>query len=232
VEASTRRVVERRAGLPGLTRERRRVGYRQITMTTLTSSSPRRSGARTRSAVALAATAVLAAGLAGCGSDGGDGTASDPAASPSTSRPSEDAPSESPTGTTGAPESGSGGQETIPASGSAGVTEATLLSATEGGGSTSTMALALDTDQARGDFTAQLEGGFADTVSVAAAEAARQAPGSTTYGATVAIGCDAPSAVAIDAGEAGFEVVPRIPKNGVQCLAPVTYVVLFTVPDA
>jgi hypothetical protein len=38
--------------------------------------------------------------------------------------------------------------------------------------------------------------------------------------------------VAVDAGEAGFEVEPLLPKSKVQCLAPVTYVVLFAVPDA
>ena len=40
------------------------------------------------------------------------------------------------------------------------------------------------------------------------------------------------ASVAIDAGEAGFEVVPKLPKSTVQCLAPMTYVVVFTVPDA
>ncbi|HYJ28601.1 MAG TPA: hypothetical protein VEW73_12870 [Nocardioides sp.] len=198
---------------------------------TSTITSLRRSGARTRFGALVAAGVVLGAGLTGCGSDGGDDTASDPAASSSTPSPADDTTTETPTETS-APESGSGGQETIEAVGSADVTEATLLSATEGGGSPSTLAMALDTDQARADFVAQLEGGFADTVSAAAAQAAQQAPGSTPYGAIAAVGCDAPRGVAIDAGEAGFEVVPRLPENGVQCLAPVTYVVLFTVPDA
>ena len=48
----------------------------------------------------------------------------------------------------------------------------------------------------------------------------------------MAVGCDAPRSVAIDAGEAGFEVVPELPKSSVQCLAPMTYVVVFTAPDA
>ena len=48
----------------------------------------------------------------------------------------------------------------------------------------------------------------------------------------MAVGCDAPRTVAIDAGEAGFEVVPKLPKSNSQCLAPMTYVVVFTVPDA
>ena len=92
------------------------------------------------------------------------------------------------------------------------------------------MAFALDTERAVGEFAAQFEGGFVATVTSAAADAGR--PGATTYGATAAIGCDAPTGVAIEAGEAGFEVTPTLPKNTVQCLAPVTYVVLFAVPDA
>lgn len=190
-------------------------------------SSLRLSGSR--SAAALVATLALAAGLAACGSDGGDDTASDPASSAS---PSDPPTSETPTEETPTSDSGSGGSSTIPAIGSAGVTEATLLSATEGGGSESTLAFALDTDQARADFAAQFQGGFADTVTAAATEAAEQDAGATAYGATVSIGCEAPRSVAIDAGEAGFEVIPKLPKSNIQCLAPMTYVVLFAVPNA
>lgn len=193
-------------------------------LSTPKSTSPRRSSARTRtrSVAALVTGLALVGGLAACG-DGADDTASDPAAS---STPSPESPSDS-----GAvPEPGSGAQETLPATGSAGVTEVALLSATEGGGSASTLAFALDTDQAVADFAGQFEGGFVDTVSTAAG--AQESPGATAYGATVAIGCEAPRDVAIDAGEAGFEVVPRLPESTIECLAPVTYVVLFTVPDA
>ena len=205
-------------------------------MTSPLSTSLRRSGARTRSALVLAAGIALSAGLTGCGSDrasgGGDDTATDPAPSSSTPAPAEDAPSETPTKTSPPPESGGGSVETIEATGSAGVTDATLLSATEAGGSESTLAFALDTDQARADFGAQFEGRFGDTVSAAAVDAMEQAPDSTAYGATVSIGCDAPRGVAVEAGEAGFEVIPRLPKKGVQCLAPVTYVVIFSAPNA
>ena len=110
------------------------------------------------------------------------------------------------------------------------------MSGTEGGGSASTLSFTLDSDQAVADFAAQFDPGFAATVSTTATqmadEVAKQSPGSTPYGATVAIGCDAPASVAIEAGEAGFEVTPRLPKSTVQCLAPVTFVVLFAVPDA
>lgn len=191
-------------------------------------SSYRRSGRR--SSAAVLASLALAAGLAGCGTDGSDDTATDPATSSSpTQTPTETAP-ESPTETTTEPDNGSGGQDTIPATGSAGVTEATLVSATEGGGSASTLSFALDTEQAVADFAAQFEAGFGATVSAAASETTQQ--GATTYGATAVIGCDAPRSVAIEAGEAGFEVTATLPKNTVECLAPVTYVVLFSVPDA
>ncbi|MEO6512541.1 MAG: hypothetical protein ABIO16_16200 [Nocardioides sp.] len=199
-------------------------------------SSHRRSGSRSAAALVLGLT--LAGGLAACGDDSADNTASDPAASSSTPSPSETTPTEpgptdDPTETPSVPESGSGAQETIPATGSAGVTEASLISATEGGGASSDLAFALDTDQARADFAAQFDGGFADTVSISASEVAQQAgDGSTVYGATVAVGCDAPRSVSIDLGEAGLEIVATFPKSNVQCLAPVTYVVLFAVPDA
>jgi hypothetical protein len=193
-------------------------------------SSLRLSGSR--AAAALLAL-VLAAGLAACSDDDGEDTATDPAASPSSSSPSDE-PSSEPSAepTSSAPESGSGSQTTIPALGSAGVTEATLLSQTEGGGSASTLAFALDTDQAVSDFIAQFDGSFNRTVSDAATQVAQQHPDATAYGATVSVGCQAPRSVTIDAGEAGFEVVAKLPRSNVQCLAPMTYVVLFAVPNA
>ncbi|PKH37508.1 hypothetical protein SAMN05192575_101493 [Nocardioides alpinus] len=193
-------------------------------------SSLRLSGGR--SAAALVATLALAAGLTACGSDDPDDTATDPASSSSPSgEPTSETPSETPTETP-PPDSGSGAQATIPATGSAGVTEVTLISATEGGGSDSTLALALDTDQARADFAAQFDGAFAETVSTTSTEVAERDAGATAYGATVAIGCEAPRSVAVEAGEAGFEVIPKLPRSSVQCLAPMTYVVLFAVPNA
>ena len=196
-------------------------------------NSPRRSGARTRSLAALVTGLALATALTACG-DGDDGdTATDPAASSSSSSdeptgtPSQSA--ESPTESSD-PDSGSG--ESIATTGSAGVTEAVVLHGTEAGGSASEMAFALDTDQARADFASQFDGGFGDSVSQAALQQAQQAPGSTPYAATVAVGCEGPSAVAIDAGEAGFQVVPTIPKTTKQCLAPMTYVVVFAAPNA
>lgn len=201
-------------------------------MITRLSTSPRRSGARTRSAAPLLAGLTLAVGLTGCGNGADDpavDTATDPEPTSSTPSPTEK-PSQTPTD----PSEGSGTVTgaTIEATGSAGVTEATLLSATEAGGAESTLAFALDTDQARSDFAAQFGAGFGSAVSETAADEAASWSGVTIYGATVSIGCDEPRAVAIEAGEAGFEVTPRLPEKGVQCLAPVTYVVLFGAPNA
>lgn len=201
-------------------------------------TSLRRSGARTRSARLASPFVVLAlaAALSSCGDDPDDDTATDPAGSTSTSSPSQ-TPSETPTETptedpSEVPEEASGGNGPIEAVGSAGVTEAQLVSQTEGGGSVSELAFALDTDQAVADFVVGLQNGFGATVTDAVAQVREDNPDATPYGAVVALGCDAPRDVAIDAGEAGFTVAPRLPKNGVQCLAPVTFVVVFAAPDA
>ncbi|HEU4840276.1 MAG TPA: hypothetical protein VLA70_07130 [Nocardioides sp.] len=197
------------------------------------STSPRRSGARTRSASVVLVALAMAGGLAACGDDDG-GTATDPAGTTSTPSPSEtpsetssetpsDPPAESPT----APPPNSA---PIRTTGSAGVTEAVVVNATEGGGSPSTMAMALDTEQAVADFVVGLGAGLPELVSTAVDDVS--SPGSTPYGAVVSTGCEPPTSVAVDAGEAGFQVVPTLPKNTVQCFAPVTYVVVFAAPDA
>ena len=195
------------------------------------SPSPRRSGARTRSASALLAALALAGGLSACGDDDG-GTATDPAGTTSTPSPSEtpETPSETPSPTQSPTDEPSAGATPIQVEGSAGVTDAVLVDATEGGGSPSEMAFALDTDQAVADFVVGLQSGLPDEVTAAVEDLS--APGTTPYGAVVSTGCEPPRSVAIDAGEAGFQVVPALPKSTVQCLAPVTYVVVFAVPDA
>ena len=206
------------------------------------STSPRRSGARTRphpraSSVlaALALAGGLAGGLAACGDD--DSTATDPAGTSSTPSAS-DTPSATPSETPSPSESPSEepsadpGATPIRVEGSAGVTDAVVVDATEGGGSPSTMATALDTDQAVADFVVGLESGLPDEVAAAVEDVAEGSPDATPYGAVVSTGCEPPRSVAIDAGEAGFEVVPTLPKSTVQCFAPVTYVVVFAAPNA
>ncbi len=195
-------------------------------------TSLRRSGARTRSARLAGPFVVLAlaAALSSCGDEPADESATDPAES--SSSPS-DTPTETPTETPSEPatEPADGDPTSIPATGSAGVTEATMVHATEGGGSPSEMAFALDTDRAVQEFVTGMENGLAQKVATVVADVAQQ-PDATPYGAVVSTGCEAPRSVTIDAGEAGFLVVPKLPKSNVQCLAPVTYVVVFAAPDA
>ncbi len=197
--------------------------YRLITMTT----SLRRSGARPQSVLASAALALLlGTGLAGCGEQDSD-TAADPQSS---STPTQDPTTTQDSATpTEDPEPVSGAS--LPVTGGSGVTEATLVSATEAGGSASTLAMTLDTELARTDFVAQFETGFAATV-LDELDAQEPVAGATPYGTVVAVGCDAPESVAIEAGEAGFEVTASLPKETVQCFAPMTFVVLFSAPGA
>lgn len=200
-------------------------------MTSRTRTLPPALG-RPRSAARVLVALGIAAGLAACGDDARDDTATDPApssdvTSSSAPSPSEPEPTEEPTS-----ESSDPNVRTIEATGSAGVTEATVLGATEGGGSVSPLAFALDTEQAVADFAVELRSGLGESVSAEVADLAAESPDATPYGAVAHIGCEAPTSVAIEAGEAGFEVVPTLPKGTVQCLAPVTYVVLFAAPNA
>lgn len=196
----------------------------------------RRSGARNRSARTPAVTSRLAsvlaalllgASLAACGGEEPD-SARDPQGSAGRSETPEATPTETPSA---GGDAGTDDSRSLAATGTAGVTEVTLLSATEAGGSASTLAFVLDTEQARSDFAGQFEGDFGATV-LAELDAQQSAAGSMPYGAVAAVGCDAPESVRIDAGEAGLEVTPQLPKKTVQCLAPMTFVVLFEAPPA
>lgn len=207
-------------------------------MTSTQSTSPRPSGARTRSVLApVLASLLLGTALAGC-ADAEPDTATDPQGTTTSGttpevEPSEtpsETPRETPSETTG-DDSGSGMAQPVPATGSAGVAEATVVSATEAGGSASTLAFVLDTEQAREDFAAQFERDFGDTV-LAQLDAQQAPAGALPYGAIAAVGCDAPESVRIDAGEAGLEVTPELPAETVQCLAPMTFVVLFAASGA
>ena len=201
-------------------------------MTSPQSTSPRRSGARTRSAlVPVLASLLLGAVLTGCADEEPD-TATDPqgSSSPSTSSSPEVTPSETPTDEP-PPSEGSGMAQPVPATGDAGVTEATVISATDAGGSASTLAFVLDSDVARSDFAAQFAGDFGETV-LDQLDAEQVAGGEIPYGAIAAVGCDAPESVRIDAGEAGLEVTPQLPAKTVECFAPMTFVVLFAAPAA
>lgn len=195
-------------------------------MTSSQSTSLRRSGARTRSVLApVLASLLLGVALTGCADEEPD-TATDPQGTPSPSSSPEGTPTEEPSPSD---DSGSGTAQPVPVTGSAGVTEATVVSATEAGGSASTLAFVLDTEQARADFAAQFESDFGATV-LSRLDAQEAEAGSIPYGTIAAVGCDAPESVRIDAGEAGLEVTPQLPKSTVECFAPMTFVVLFAAP--
>ena len=181
-----------------------------------------------RRAGSLAGGLVLAAGLVAC--SGPDDTAEDPAPETSESTPTESPSTAQPSDSTQTPAPDSGSSREIPASGSAGVTEALLVSATGAGGSSSTLAFALDGQQAIADYTGEFDAGLAGAVAEAVDEVTTR--GTTAYGSTVAVGCDAPTGVRIDAGEAGFEVTPEMPGSGVQCVEPITFVAVFAAPNA
>lgn len=187
---------------------------------------------RTRSAAGVLVALGLTAGLAACGDDAPDDSATDPAPSSDVTSSSPPSPSEPEPTVEPTSEPSDPNVQTVGATGSAGLTEATVVGATEGGGSVSTLAFALDTEQAVADFAVELRSGLGESVSANVADLAAESPDATPYGAVAHIGCEAPTSVAIEAGEAGFEVVPALPKSTVQCLAPVTYVVLFAAPNA
>lgn len=202
---------------------------------TASDTTLRRTGAPTRSTrlVGSLVALALAAVLSSCSDDPADETATDPAGS-STSSPTETTgtPTETPTESPDASEGAEGTNGPIEVVGGAGITEAQLVSRTEGGGSVSELAFALDTEQAVADFVVGMQNGLGTTVSETVEQVREAVPDATPYGAVVATGCDAPRDVAIEAGEAGFTVVPSLPKSGVQCLAPVTFVVVFAAPNA
>lgn len=200
-------------------------------MSSSQSTSLRRSGARTRSVLApVLASLLLGAALTGCADDEPD-TATDPQGTSSPSVTPEATPSETAEEPTPSNDTGSGMAQPVPATGNAGVTEVTVVSATEVGGSASTLAFVLDSEQARDDFAAQFERDFGATV--LAELTTQQFPAeSIPYGAVVAVGCDAPESVRVDAGEAGLEVTAKLPAKTVQCFAPMTFVALFAAPPS
>lgn len=152
----------------------------------------------------------------------------EPTVSETTPRDTDAAAPTTPTDT-GAPALQQSGP--VPVTGSAGVEQAVVVSGSEVGGEVSPLAFPLESPQERRDFGAQFDRGFGREVAQAAQSLDAPAD-STTWGTVAAVGCAGPRSVRIDAGEAGFEVTPRLPESTVQCLVPVTYVVVFAAPPA
>ena len=186
--------------------------------------SRRRPALRTSLTAVALATALLG-GLAGCG-DETDPTSGPPDAT-DTVEPSTGTPSESTTQTpTETPTESPFDPSSVELTGDAGATLVTVLSASDAGGEMSGLAMSVEGRQAVDDFVAPLDEPFANEVREALLTA--KVPANTSLWAAVAhIGCEAPAAVVVDRGEAGFVVRSEPAKNTVECLVPVTYVVVF-----
>jgi len=168
----------------------------------------------------------LGASLAACGGDGDAGGSGDAASSP---------PEATTSGTaTPGEESGSPSGDT-----QEGPVEHRLLrviSTTLGGGSVDEQAVDLGAPGGVDDLVAGLESGMPEQVRrevrrVAARPATQAAldDGARLYGAVAWIGCETPRDIGVVRRHGGIEVKPFVPGKGtIECLAPVTSVVLFT----
>jgi hypothetical protein len=159
---------------------------------------------------ALVAVTVLASG---CGDDEGS-SASDESASASASA------------------SPSTGTPTVPATGDAVDFEVVdTMTETAAGGTVSEVAVPLGDQAAVDEFTAQFKPDRLPTRVNDAVAGADVPDGMLLYGAVIEVGCDAPSAFNLVAGEAGLEVTAeKVPSPLTECFAPMTTVAVFLVP--
>lgn len=149
---------------------------------------------------------LLAGPLFGCGSDE---TASDPATT-----------SSSPTGSTSAG---------LP-DGPVDSTLVELVSQTAAGGKVSERATVLAETADVADFVEQFKTGKLGGELMAAAEGAEVAQGQELVGAVVALGCDVPPGVSVQAVDGVLTITPLKVKSPLQeCFAPVTTVALVSV---
>ena len=155
---------------------------------------------------ALLLTGVLVA----CGDDDSGGVAQDPAP---TSGTSSSAPS--------------GG----PSDGSVDFTLVTTFTQTEAGGQVSQVAVPLAAGDDVQAFTAQFETAAMKARVQDEVAKADVPDGMLLYGAVVAIGCDAPTAVDVSLDSAGVVVTAQeVPSPKQECFAPMTTVALVLVP--
>ena len=160
----------------------------------------------------LGALLALTLLLTGCGDDAGSGDEADDPAPTQSSPPAESDPAEGPVD----------------------FTEVAMVTESNVGGEGSTQAAVLDSEEAVDEFAAQFEGTrmrdrLADEVA-----AADVPDGQTLVGSVVAVGCDVPAEIFVEATPSGVKITPgKMPPPGdKQCLVAMTTVALVTVDSA
>lgn len=185
---------------------------------------PRRRPVLRTSLVAAALSTVLLSTLAGCADD-----AEPPSNAPTateTPEPSDTTPTETPTETPSESSTSPFDPSGITITGDADASLVSVLFASEGGGDVSGIAMSAEGQMAVDDFVSPFSEELAGQVNDVAAR--NKAPeGTSLWGAVAHIGCEAPASIDVSRGEAGFEVKADPAKETVECLVPVTYVVLF-----
>jgi hypothetical protein len=168
---------------------------------------------------------LLAGVLAACDDDSG-GVARDPAPTSQTSPTSPTSPTSQPSETSHTTSSSD-----APTDGTVDFELVTTLTETEAGGKVSQVAVPLAAGDDVQAFTAQFE---TDAMKARVQDEVQKTDvpdGMLLYGAVVAIGCDAPTAVNVSVDSAGVVVTAeKVPSPLQECFAPMTTVALVLVP--
>jgi hypothetical protein len=106
-----------------------------------------------------------------------------------------------------------------------------MITETAAGGTVSEVAVPLSDDDAVQQFSAQFENDVMATRIQDAVVAADVADDELLYAAVVAIGCDAPTDVAVTSSDSGLLITAmKVPSPMQECFAPMTTVSLVLVP--
>jgi hypothetical protein len=149
--------------------------------------------------------------LAGCGNDGGNDATNDAANDP---------------GNTAGDSSGQATEGPIEPG------EVVFVSESAVGGSVSTTATPLEDEQSVSEFAEQFEDPRMGARLAEEVAKIDVPDGDALVAAVVAVACDAPTEVSVEATPDGVEVSSPPVKTDKQCLVPVTTVALVTVPES
>lgn len=179
---------------------------------------------RSRGAASAALTlAVVGVVAAGCGNEAGD-VARDPesaSSAPTQTEPTQTEPTET-------SETGSGGQ--LPVGETVELEQAQAVTASNVAGEVESHATDISQAAGRDAYVARLDPMLGSQVSSAAARV--KIPAATSlYAAVVTVGCKTPTAIDYEAADGQVSVSASVPKGKVQCLVPMTTVVLFLVAN-